>query len=41
MQYFVGLDVALWSLALCIIDDEGEIVLEKALLARWKILRIA
>ena len=32
MQYFVGLDVALRSLALCIIDGEGEIVLEQALL---------
>ncbi len=32
MQYFVGLDVALRSLALCIIDGDGEIVLEKALL---------
>lgn len=32
MQYFVGLDVALRSLALCIIDGQGEIVLEQALL---------
>lgn len=32
MQYFVGLDVALRSLALCIIDRDGQIVLEKALL---------
>jgi len=32
MQYFVGLDVALRSLALCIIDGEGKIVLEQALL---------
>jgi len=34
MQYFVGLDVALRSLAFCIIDGEGQIVLEKALLCR-------
>lgn len=31
MKYFVGLDVALRSLALCIIDNEGAIVLEQAL----------
>ena len=31
MQYFVGLDVALRSLALCIIDGAGQIVLERAL----------
>ena len=31
MSYFVGLDVALRSLALCIIDSKGKIVLEKAL----------
>jgi transposase len=31
MKYFVGLDVALRSLALCIIDGDGEIVLEQVL----------
>ena len=31
MQYFVGLDVALRSLALCIIDGAGQIILERAL----------
>ena len=31
MKYFIGLDVALWSLVLCIIYGDGEIVLEQAL----------
>lgn len=31
MSYFVGLDVALRSLALCVIDSDGKIVLERAL----------
>ncbi len=31
MGYFVGLDVALRSLALCVIDSDGKIVLERAL----------
>lgn len=31
MSYFVGLDVALRSLALCVIDCNGKIVLERAL----------
>ena len=31
MKYFVGLDVALRSLALCIIDADGTVVLERAL----------
>ena len=31
MKYFVGLDVALRSLALCLVDDSGKTVLEKAL----------
>lgn len=31
MRYYVGLDVALRSVALCVVDDEGEIVLERAL----------
>lgn len=31
MKYFVGLDVALRSVALCLVDGEGEIVLERAL----------
>lgn len=30
MGYYVGLDVALRSVALCVIDGEGEIVLERA-----------
>lgn len=31
MSYYVGLDVALRSLALCVIDGDGRIVLERAL----------
>ncbi len=31
MGYYVGLDVALRSVALCVIDGDGEIVLERAL----------
>lgn len=31
MDYFVGLDVALRSLALCIVDSDGNIVFERAL----------
>jgi len=31
MRYYVGLDVALRSVALCVVDGEGEIVLERAL----------
>ncbi len=31
MKYYVGLDVALRTLALCIIDSDGKVVLEKAL----------
>jgi transposase len=31
MRYFVGLDVALRSVALCVVDGDGEIVLERAL----------
>jgi len=31
MNYFVGLDVALRSVALCVIDGAGEIILERAL----------
>jgi len=31
MGYYVGLDVALRSVALCVIDSTGEIVLERAL----------
>jgi len=31
MSYFVGLDVSLRSVALCVIDSDGEIVLEWAL----------
>ncbi len=32
MKYYVGLDVALRSLALCIIDADGKIALERSLL---------
>lgn len=31
MQYYVGLDVSLRSVALCVIDAEGKIVAEQAL----------
>lgn len=31
MSYFVGLDVSLRSVALCVIDADGEIILERAL----------
>lgn len=31
MSYFVGLDVSLRSVALCVVDTEGDIVLERAL----------
>ena len=31
MSYFVGLDVALRSLTLCVVNDKGRIVLERAL----------
>ena len=31
MSYFVGLDVSLRSVALCVVDADGDIVLERAL----------
>lgn len=31
MIYFVGLDVALRTVAVCMIDDTGKIVLERSL----------
>ena len=31
MTYFVGLDVSLRSVALCVVDTEGAIVFERAL----------
>ncbi len=31
MGYYVGLDVALRSVALCVVDGDGEIVMERAL----------
>jgi transposase len=31
MEYFVGLDVSLWSCALCIVDAKGNVILEREL----------
>ena len=31
MSYFVGLDVSLRSVALCVVDADGDIVMERAL----------
>jgi len=31
MSYFVGLDVSLRSVALCVVDTDGDIVMERSL----------
>ena len=31
MEYYVGLDVSLWSCALCIVDGKGKVYLEREL----------